>query len=92
MATWSRLVRFQSPTSPVVRIGEPVDQELDVGLATYRGQGAVEVELYDGKSILSPGQKTGEKVKVERLLSPLSEDEVGTIRCKPWCDHLHIYE
>lgn len=81
MATWSRLVRFQTSSSSTVQIGEPVNSE-DVGLATYKGE-PVEVELYDGKSILSPGQKTGEKVKVERLLSPLAEEEVGTIRCKP---------
>lgn len=81
MASWSRLVRFQAPSSQIPLIGEPVSSTQDVGLATYKGE-KVEVNLYDGKSILNPGHKTGKTAVVERLLSPLAEEEVGTIRCE----------
>jgi hypothetical protein len=75
----SRLIRFipHQGSSPV--IGEPVDPDVDVGLATYNGQ-EVKVNVYDGKSILAPGKPTGGEVVVGRLLSPLAKEEVGTIR------------
>jgi hypothetical protein len=80
--SFSRLVRFlpsgNSSSTPL--IGEPVDPELDVGLATYDSK-PVEVNVFSGKSVLKPGEKTGEKVTVGRLLSPLGKEEVGTIRC-----------
>jgi hypothetical protein len=61
-------------------IGEPCDPSQDVGLASYNAE-PIHVETFTGTSILNPGQRTGEKVQVERILSPLSEREVGTIRC-----------
>jgi hypothetical protein len=84
----SRLVRFipraaassATATARTALIGEPVDVDLDVGLATYAGQD-VEVDVYSGTSVLSPGSKTGQREIVDRLLSPLSSREVGTIRC-----------
>ncbi|GAA6063591.1 hypothetical protein JCM10212_000985 [Sporobolomyces blumeae] len=91
MSDWSRLVRFTTPSGPTPLIGEPLDSRLDVGLATFQGE-AVEVEVFSGKSILRPGERTGDKVKVERLLSPLSEDEVGTIRCIGLNYRLHAKE
>ena len=60
-------------------IGEPVDTDIDVGLATYKGE-EVKVDVYDGSSILVPGKPTGRKAVVGRLLSPLAKEEVGTIR------------
>jgi hypothetical protein len=81
-STYSRLVRFipagASSSSPL--IGEPVQREQDVGLATYQSQ-TVDVNVYSGSSILAPGKATGKVEKVERLLSPLAASEVGTIRC-----------
>ncbi|GAA5848564.1 hypothetical protein JCM3766R1_005296 [Sporobolomyces carnicolor] len=83
MSTWGRLVRFE-PRSDAGQgrplIGEPLSSTQDVGLATYEGQ-EVRVNVYDGTSVLSPGRKTGETAVVAKLLSPLAEDEVGTIRC-----------
>lgn len=75
----SRLIRFipHQGSSPV--IGEPVDTDIDVGLATYKGE-EVKVDVYDGSSILAPGKPTGRKAVVGRLLSPLAKEEVGTIR------------
>lgn len=76
----SRLIRFLPTGATSARIGEPVDRTLDVGQATYDGT-PVEVELYSGDSVLAPGSATGEKATVGRLLSPVTQQECGTIRC-----------
>ena len=73
-------MRFTPANSAEVLLGEPVDSTLDVGLATFEGR-AVDVEVYGGKTILNAGGKTGRIERVGELLSPLSEDEVGSIRC-----------
>ncbi|WWC71203.1 uncharacterized protein I206_105156 [Kwoniella pini CBS 10737] len=82
MTNFSRLVRFvpKSSTSSKPLIGQPVDDQLDVGLASYDSR-SIEVEVYSGDSVLNPGDKTGKKEIVDRLLSPLTRSEVGTIRC-----------
>ncbi|WWC63708.1 uncharacterized protein I303_106313 [Kwoniella dejecticola CBS 10117] len=82
MSSFSRLVRFIPKTSSTSQplIGEPVDAQLDVGLASVEGK-PIEVEVYSGHSVLNPGSKTGEKKEVGRILSPLGQHEVGTIRC-----------
>lgn len=87
MATpWKRLVRFvpsgASDSDPNnVRIGEPVDADIDVGQALFDGK-QVLVNLYSGSELVhSPGQPTGETASIGRLLSPISETQVGTIRC-----------
>jgi hypothetical protein len=80
MSSYSRLVRFLPKSSSTPLIGEPVDAEQDVGLASYAGE-TIEVDVFSGSSILSPGERTGKKEVVERLLSPLAQNEVGTIRC-----------
>jgi hypothetical protein len=77
---FSRLIRFLPPGSTTPVIGEPVDPEIDVGLATYEGK-SVEVNVYSGSSILSPGEKSGQTIKLGKVLSPLAQSEVGTIRC-----------
>lgn len=79
--TFQRLVRF-IPKANQLRalIGEPVNAELDVGKATYEGKD-VEVKVYSGSSVLNPGQATDQVESIGKLLSPLSVEEVGTIRC-----------
>ena len=74
------LVRFIPHNGSQAIIGEPVDSQQDVGLASYKSQ-AIEVETFSGSSILTPGSRTGQKVLVDRILSLLAEEEVGTIRC-----------
>ncbi|KAJ5963907.1 uncharacterized protein N7479_003783 [Penicillium vulpinum] len=80
-STFSRLVRFVPKSNPTkVLIGEPVDPKLDVGLALYQGK-EVSVRPFSGTSVLSPGQVTDATETIERILSPLAQSEVGTIRC-----------
>ena len=76
----SRLIRFipRNGSSPV--IGEPTDKDLDIGLAVFEGK-QVKVDTFSGKSVITPGKKTGESTTVGQLLSPLAAEEVGTIRC-----------
>jgi hypothetical protein len=80
MASYARLVRFLPKSSSTPLVGEPVNPEQDVGLASYNDE-AIEVEVFSGSSILQPGEKTGKKEVVGKLLSPLAQEEVGTIRC-----------
>lgn len=75
------LVRFHpKSSSSTILLGEPVDSEVDVGAATKDGKD-VEVNVYSGKSVLNPGEATGKKETIGKLLSPLSKEEVGSIRC-----------
>ncbi|KAK8870093.1 hypothetical protein IAR55_000663 [Kwoniella newhampshirensis] len=83
MSSFTRLIRFipkSSSTSSTPLIGEPVDPTLDVGVASYESK-PIEVDVFSGQSVLSPGEKTGRTEVVERLLSPLAQEEVGTVRC-----------
>lgn len=61
-------------------IGQPRDGTLDVGLALRRKQD-VSIDVFSGSSLLSPGESTGRQASIGRLLSPLAQSEVGTIRC-----------
>lgn len=74
-------MRFVPKSNPAkVLIGEPVDPKLDVGLALYQGKD-VAVRPFSGTSVLSPGQVTDATETIARILSPLAQSEVGTIRC-----------
>lgn len=74
-------MRFVPKSNPAkVLIGEPVDAAVDVGLAVYQGKD-VAVRPFSGSSVLNPGQKTDTTETIERVLSPLAQSEVGSIRC-----------
>lgn len=74
-------MRFVPKSNPSkVLIGEPIDPQLDVGLALYQGK-EVSVRPFSGSSVLNPGQITGVTETIERILSPLVQSEVGSIRC-----------
>ncbi|CAK7235286.1 hypothetical protein SBRCBS47491_009241 [Sporothrix bragantina] len=80
-ALFKRLVRFVPKGNPAATlIGEPADASVDVGIAVRQGQ-AVQVNVFGGASVLSPGAPTGAVETIDRLLSPLAQTEVGTIRC-----------
>jgi 2-keto-4-pentenoate hydratase/2-oxohepta-3-ene-1,7-dioic acid hydratase in catechol pathway len=75
------LVRFAPRSNPsTILIGQPRDGQLDVGLALRDSQ-EVEVDVYSGSSVLSPGEATGRQAIIERLFAPLPQSLVGTIRC-----------
>lgn len=75
------LVRFHPSSNPSqTLIGQPVDDDLDVGLAVRNGQD-VHVDVFEGSSVLDPGQSTGRREKIGKLLAPLGQAEVGTVRC-----------
>jgi hypothetical protein len=77
----SGLVRFiPKSQSSVISIGQPVDEDVDVGAALRAGK-EVFVFFFTGNSVLDPGQRTDQKISVDRILSPLAQEEVGTIRC-----------
>lgn len=65
-------------SSPV--IGEPVDPKIDVGAAVRKG-GEVKAKLFSGTSALDPGSLTDQVEVIDRVLSPLTMEEIGTIRC-----------
>ncbi len=61
-------------------IGQPVDSQVDVGVAVRKGQ-EVKVKVFSGTSALKPGSLTDRVEVIDRVLSPLAAEEVGTIRC-----------
>lgn len=75
------LVRFiPRSDSTKILIGQPQDDNIDVGVALRKGQD-VSVDVYSGSSVLSAGQPTGTSAIIDRILSPVSQIEAGTIRC-----------
>lgn len=75
------LVRFvPKGDDSKVLIGEPVDNQVDVGAAVRKGED-VEVTVYSGTSVLDAGSPTGNKATIGRILSPVTAQEAGTIRC-----------
>lgn len=81
MSSFARLIRFIPSGASRPLIGEPVDAALDVGLASLSSSSSIKVEVFSGSSVLSPGKRTGQIETVQRLLSPLAIEEVGSIRC-----------
>ncbi|CCC08304.1 unnamed protein product [Sordaria macrospora k-hell] len=79
--SFSRLVRFvPKGDDSKVLIGEPVDSQVDVGAAVRKGED-VEVNVFSGTSVLDAGSATGNKAIIDRILSPVTAQEAGTIRC-----------
>lgn len=75
------LIRFVARDAPdKVLIGEPESDSVDVGVALRDGR-EVKAVVWSGSGVLQPGSKTDQRVVVDRVLSPLSAEEVGTIRC-----------
>ncbi|KAL2157489.1 hypothetical protein VTH06DRAFT_6040 [Thermothelomyces fergusii] len=79
--SFDRLVRFvPKGDDSKILIGEPADSSVDVGAAVRKGED-VQVKVYSGTSVLDAGEPTGETAVIGRILSPLAQEEVGTIRC-----------
>ncbi|KFY47381.1 hypothetical protein V494_00006 [Pseudogymnoascus sp. VKM F-4513 (FW-928)] len=77
---WNRFVRFIGEDGNKY-CGEPVDSELDVGLAMEQNE-PVMVKLLSGTSALDCNTVfTGEVVRAREILTPITPIEAGTIRC-----------
>ncbi|KAL2206920.1 hypothetical protein CC79DRAFT_1335173 [Sarocladium strictum] len=80
-ASFSRLIRFVPKNDQTVTlIGEPTSKSTDIGLSLRQNK-PILAYVFDGFSVLSPGQQTSKEVEVGRVLSPVAQHEVGTIRC-----------
>ncbi|KAJ7620067.1 fumarylacetoacetate hydrolase [Roridomyces roridus] len=77
---WTRLIRFVAAETSEVHIGEPIDSTLDVGLASSRGELIKAYEIV-GSAVDPAAQVTDKILTVKHLLSPLSREEVGYVRC-----------
>ncbi|KAI0128269.1 fumarylacetoacetate hydrolase [Xylariales sp. AK1849] len=78
---WERLVRFLAREDGREYIGEPVDQDLDIGAALASSQ-TVSVLVFSVNSALDlSAEPSSTTLTIEKLLPPLSKSEVGTIRC-----------
>lgn len=87
------LVRFVPKGSSTPLVGEPVDAEVDVGAAVRKGQ-EVKVKVFSGTSALKPGSLTDKVEVIDKVLSPLTMEEVGAIRCiglNVWCSTAFPY-
>ncbi|KAI1075418.1 fumarylacetoacetate hydrolase [Whalleya microplaca] len=78
---WNRLIRFVAQQDGNEYIGEPIDENLDIGDALASSE-IVSVRVLSGTSALElEAEPTSTVLTVQRLLPPLSRAEVGTIRC-----------
>jgi hypothetical protein len=88
-------VRFIPSSDPSkVLIGQPVQHEIDVGKALRDGK-QVDVSIFSGTSVLQAGSDTGNVESIQRILSPLAQSEIGTIRCiglnvSPWLREIDV--
>ncbi|TDZ14294.1 Fumarylacetoacetate hydrolase domain-containing protein 2 [Colletotrichum orbiculare MAFF 240422] len=81
LPSFKRLVRFvPRDDANKILIGEPESDSVDVGAALRDGK-EVKAVVWSGSSVLSPGEKTEQRAVIDRVLSPVSAEEVGTIRC-----------
>lgn len=74
---WTRLVRFVDVQGQE-RLGQPVDETIDVGLAIANGE---KVEAYLIEGDIYDGTITPQKATISKLLSPVSRNDVSIIRC-----------
>lgn len=77
---WTRLIRFVAAETSRVHIGEPVDKNLDVGLASHFQQPFKAYEIL-GSALDPAAQVTKNVLTVKTLLSPLSNEEIKYVRC-----------
>ncbi|KAL7419930.1 hypothetical protein Q5752_005849 [Cryptotrichosporon argae] len=78
-ATWLRLIRFEDEHGEV-HLGEPVDNELDIGLAVAEGTPVLAHVLDAETPWDADARRTGETKLVVRLLCPLTPQQTGAIR------------
>ncbi|KAF5392988.1 hypothetical protein D9757_001162 [Collybiopsis confluens] len=77
---WTRLIRFVAAETGGVHIGQPVDPNLDVGVAAHKGTPFKAHEII-GSALDPTSEVTKKELTVKYLLSPLSKRQVGFVRC-----------
>ncbi|KDQ64177.1 hypothetical protein JAAARDRAFT_218309 [Jaapia argillacea MUCL 33604] len=77
---WTRLIRFVAVETSQIHLGQPVEPKLDVGLAAHERKTIRAYEIL-GSALDPAAQVTNKILTVKELLSPLSREEVGTVRC-----------
>ncbi|KAK7681892.1 hypothetical protein QCA50_014854 [Cerrena zonata] len=77
---WTRLIRFVAAETSEVHLGQPVDAKLDIGLAFRQKKTIKAYEILGG--VLDPAaQVTNNVLTVKHLLTPLSREQLGIVRC-----------
>jgi hypothetical protein len=80
---WDRLIRFIATDGREVR-GEPIlpSPDFDIGTTVAEGGLRAKVIAVANNDIFDPATKvTEEEVTVEKLLGPVTQEEVPIIRC-----------
>ncbi|KAF8592724.1 hypothetical protein K439DRAFT_1400729 [Ramaria rubella] len=78
--SWTRLIRFVAAETNRIHIGQPVDAQLDVGLAVHAKKTVKAHEIIG--SVLDANAKLTDRVlTVATLLEPLSREQVKLVRC-----------
>ncbi|KAI0053602.1 fumarylacetoacetate hydrolase [Auriscalpium vulgare] len=77
---WTRLIRFVAAETSQVHVGQPIDGALDVGLA-YRERRPVKAYEITGSALDPAAQVSSNVLTVKTLLSPLSREQIKTVRC-----------
>ncbi|KAK4058562.1 hypothetical protein OIO90_000006 [Microbotryomycetes sp. JL221] len=80
MARWTRLVRFIAREDGREHYGQPVDQDLDVGIAVYEGKDVITHEVTGDRLLFDGEVDPSSKLTIDRLLSPVPAIP-GSIRC-----------
>ncbi|KAH8999073.1 fumarylacetoacetate hydrolase [Lactarius akahatsu] len=77
---WTRLIRFVAAETSKIHIGQPIDPQLDVGLAVVNNKRVLAHEIL-GSPFDAAAQLTKNILSVKTLLSPLSREQIGLARC-----------
>ncbi|KAH9062661.1 hypothetical protein EDB87DRAFT_1605167 [Lactarius vividus] len=77
---WTRLIRFVAAETSKIHIGQPVDPQIDVGLAVANNKRVLALEIL-GSPFDPAAQLTKNILSVKTLLSPLSREQIGLARC-----------
>lgn len=81
-STWKRSVRFIAEEDSKIHVGEPIDQEIDIGLVSFNATEVIKVNELSGTSLLDlDASFTGRVLTIKQILSPVSEEETWPIRC-----------
>jgi len=77
---WTRLIRFVAVETSQVHIGQPVDPQLEIGLAVAN-KGQVFAHEILGSPFDPAAHLTKNILSVKTLLSPLSREQIRLARC-----------